>query len=181
MTNTTATATGKVAGVVAVAASIDKKTIEKEKQVLEKHLLQPHRHLSTLERYRNNFCAGGIALSTAFAVMHPLDTLKTRMQAAAGSTSSTVGAQSNALRSILSWQALRSLSTGFFTSVLGAGPQGGLRLATYEFTKSHLLHTPSASKSHVSTYIPTFGPIAASTISAICGDVASSIVKVPLL
>lgn len=66
-----------------------------------------------------NFTSGGFALATAFAVMHPLDTLKTQLQ-----TNSFVS--------------YRTLSRGFLTSFLLAAPQGGLRLSSYEFTKKFL-------------------------------------------
>lgn len=106
-------------------------------------------------------------MATAFAVMHPLDTFKTRLQAGSSSNPLT-------LRSMFSSrETLLILRKGFFTSVLGAGPQGGLRLATYEFAKSHSL---SSAPLH---FYQTSNPIVASALCAILGDFASSIVKVP--
>ncbi|KAI8895748.1 mitochondrial carrier domain-containing protein [Globomyces pollinis-pini] len=96
-----------------------------------------------------NFLAGGFALATAFAVMHPLDTLKTQLQTNTKS---------------INW---RTLGRGFSVSFLLAAPQGGLRLSSYEFTKSYLV-------SHSNMSIPL-----ASALSACIGDTVSSIVKVP--
>jgi solute carrier family 25 (mitochondrial S-adenosylmethionine transporter), member 26 len=73
------------------------------------------------KKYQNtkNFISGGFALSTAFAVMHPLDTIKTQLQ-------------TNTLN-------FKQLGRGFYSSFLLAFPQGGLRLMTYEYTKKQLL------------------------------------------
>ncbi|KAJ3120535.1 hypothetical protein HK098_004539 [Nowakowskiella sp. JEL0407] len=152
-------------------------------------LNHPHGHLTQLQRFRNNFIAGGIALSTAFAFTHPIDTLKTRLQAATGTA-----VASSHQTAIFSRDMFKILAKGFFTSVVGAGPQGGLRLATYEFTKSHILRHPHShigSSSSIS-YIPqhnnkttffgiptTSSPMLASALSAITGDTVSSIIKVP--
>lgn len=62
----------------------------------------------------------------------------------------------------------RSLFRGFFTSTLGAAPQGGIRLATYEASKSYLLEK----QGYESVFI-------CSSLSAIAGDLSSSIVKIP--
>ncbi|KAJ3197279.1 S-adenosylmethionine transporter [Irineochytrium annulatum] len=153
-------------------------TASKSKQQAQ----QPHINFNALsewQRYRNNFCSGALALSTAFAFMHPLDTLKTRLQAAAGSTASTT-----TLRSvILSPDFLRTLGRGFVTSVAGAGPQGGLRLSSYEFAKHHLQRHPVPRSARTGAPEPQyrFGMTAmtASAVSAVVGDLASSIVKVP--
>jgi solute carrier family 25 S-adenosylmethionine transporter 26 len=92
-----------------------------------------------------HFLAGGFGLATAFAIMHPLDTLKTQLQ-------------TNSIN-------LKQLTRGFYVSFLLAFPQGGLRLSTMEYTKSHL-------KTKLDYNI-------ASALAAICGDTASSVVKVP--
>ena len=55
-----------------------------------------------------HFVSGAVALSTAFAVMHPLDTLKTQLQASQGIQLSKV------------WN---TLGRGFMISVLGAAGQ----------------------------------------------------------
>lgn len=68
--------------------------------------------------HADNFISGGVALSTAFAVTHPLDTLKTRMQATVGS-----GRPGLTLRSIFTRDLLRTLGRGFVTSVTAAAPQ----------------------------------------------------------
>lgn len=101
------------------------------------------------EEYRRDFVAGASALSTAFAVMHPLDTAKTLIQ-----TNSKV--------------TFNALSRGFTASVLGAAGQGGLRLATYEHSKRSL-----------STAFPDCNPFPVTLVSAFVGDTVSSIVKVP--
>jgi solute carrier family 25 S-adenosylmethionine transporter 26 len=108
-----------------------------------------------------NFISGAIGLSTAFAIMHPLDSLKTQLQAKQALSRSKI---------------FSTLSRGFTASVLGAGPQGGLRLATYEYTKSMLSQKGTCSKRSN----PSFLSICTiSAASAIVGDLVSSIVKVP--
>ncbi|TPX38055.1 hypothetical protein SmJEL517_g00293 [Synchytrium microbalum] len=127
-------------------------------------------HLTQVQKYRNHFCAGAIALSSSFAAMHFLDTYKIIIQ-------NTAGKSTSLKLNLFSINTLKHLSRGFLVSVIGAGPQGGLRLATYEWTKSHILHNPS--KKQQGSWIPTFGPIVASALAAISGDTVSSIVKVP--
>lgn len=107
---------------------------------------------------KDNFVAGSIALSSAFAVMHPLDTIKTRIQAS----------PSNTFRSFLKFSSFRSLFHGFTSSVLGAAPQGGIRLSTYELTKTWMNQSLGVDSA-----------LLCSATSAVCGDLASSVVKVP--
>ncbi len=105
--------------------------------------------------------------------MHPLDTFKTRLQAG---SSPSAGSANTTIRHLFTKETLLILRKGFFTSVLGAGPQGGLRLASYEFSKSHVL-VPNSSAVH--SGFQTSNTILASALCAILGDFASSIVKVP--
>lgn len=91
--------------------------------------------------------------------MHPLDTIKTRIQA------DTTG---NWRRVVFSKATLHSLGKGFFVSALGAAGQGGARFGTYEFCKSRMLP-----KEKNGLTIPV------TALSAVIGDLASSIIKVP--
>jgi hypothetical protein len=59
-----------------------------------------------IQRFGIHFMSGGFALASAFALMHPLDTLKCQLQ-------------TNTLN-------LKTLGRGFFVSFLLAAPQGGL-------------------------------------------------------
>jgi len=104
--------------------------------------------------------------------VHPLDTFKTVLQ-----TRSSLRA-SHAALTTPSWS---GLLRGFQASVLGAAPQGALRLATYELVKSYLLHLPppSSSSSRVPDWIPHLNPVPASALAATCGDLASSLAKLP--
>ncbi|KAI8999510.1 mitochondrial carrier domain-containing protein [Gaertneriomyces semiglobifer] len=124
---------------------------------------------------RNSFAAGAVALSSSFAIMHPLDTFKTRMQAAAGTGQSA----SAAIKGLFTIQTAKILKKGFVTSVVGAGPQGGLRWATYEVCKRWINKNTNPSPSPRNSPIPSFGFIATSAVSAIAGDTVSSIIKVP--
>ncbi|KAL1917340.1 uncharacterized protein VTP21DRAFT_4996 [Calcarisporiella thermophila] len=108
-----------------------------------------------------HFIAGGGALAISFAVMHPLDVLKTRMQAGVANSR------------IFTRETLRALSKGFVVSTVGAAFQGGTRLATYELTRKYI--HPSSKNS----YMPFLNPTAATALSAIVGDIASSVIKVP--
>ncbi|KAJ1568197.1 hypothetical protein HK405_003302 [Cladochytrium tenue] len=112
-----------------------------------------------------HFGAGFVALSTAFAVMHPVDTLKARVQA------------HGAAAAVFSRESLRVLGRGFFASVAGAGPQGGLRLATYEHVRSQILARPATSRRSSDSDSGTINTTIASAVAAVAGDLASSIVK----
>ncbi|KAL7752440.1 hypothetical protein RI367_001974 [Sorochytrium milnesiophthora] len=102
------------------------------------------------------FVGGAAGLSLAFAVMHPLDTLKTLIQAHPGA------------RRMPQW---RALGKGFWSSVGGAAPQGGLRFAAYEWTRQQC-GTANADLAQRHSMVVTL-------VSAVVGDLASSVVKVP--
>ncbi|KAF9930807.1 hypothetical protein FBU30_011256 [Linnemannia zychae] len=128
------------------------------------------------QKFKNHFCAGAVSLSLSYAVMHPLDTLKTRMQ--------VPGGRGIAWSAIFTRETVRLLGKGFLISSIGAGLQGGARFSFYELTKSHLL--PPSSRFQTGNtppqhpwFLPTLSPIPATAISAIIGDLASSIIKVP--
>jgi hypothetical protein len=59
-----------------------------------------------------------VALALAYAIMHPLDTFKTRIQATA--VTATI---SPPIKGLLSKETLSILSKGFLASVTGAVPQ----------------------------------------------------------
>ena len=92
-------------------------------------------HFSEKEKFGIHFFSGGFGLATAFAMMHPLDTLKTQLQ-------------TNSVN-------LRGLGKGFFVSFLLAAPQGGLRLSSYEYCKSWFL------RNYPEMGVPTSSAIAA--------------------
>eukprot|EP01134_Creolimax_fragrantissima_P000193 CFRG0193T1 len=120
--------------------------------------------------FHQNCIAGSIALPLSFAVTHPLDTIKTRMQAitigssTAESISGTFWTQLKS--SFRSGSATRTLSKGFLPSVLGAAPQGGLRLGVYGMVQNKL---------HPYFDLPMFQ----NALAAVAGDISSSVVKVP--
>lgn len=108
--------------------------------------------------------------------MHPLDTLKTRMQ--------VPGGRGIAWSAVFTRETLRLLGKGFLVSSIGAGLQGGARFSFYELTKSYLLPPTSRFQTGQGPaqhpwWIPTLSPIPATAISAIIGDLASSVIKVP--
>ncbi|KAI8335491.1 mitochondrial carrier domain-containing protein [Chlamydoabsidia padenii] len=111
--------------------------------------------------FKDNFIAGGAALSLAYSCMHPLDTIKTRIQANMASN----------WKAIFSRETARSLGKGFFVSAAGAAGQGGARFSTYEFCKGKML--PSVADKNKSWAIPV------TALSAVLGDLASSVIKVP--
>ncbi|KAI8052478.1 mitochondrial carrier domain-containing protein [Syncephalis plumigaleata] len=135
-----------------------------------------HGGLTRPQQYQNNFISGGVALALAYAIMHPLDTFKTRLQATA--VTATV---SPPIKGLLSKETLSILSKGFLASVTGAAPQGALRLATYELAKGYLMHVPPVSeRSHpVPGWMPQLSQVPASAVAATIGDLTSSIAKVP--
>ncbi|KAG0235323.1 mitochondrial carrier domain-containing protein [Mortierella sp. GBAus27b] len=128
------------------------------------------------QKFKNHFQSGAVALSLSYAVMHPLDTLKTRMQVPGGS--------GIAWSAIFTRETARMLGKGFFVSSIGAGLQGGARFSFYELTKSYLLPPTSRFQTGYNPpqhpwWLPTLSPIPATAISAIIGDLASSVIKVP--
>ncbi|KAF9193453.1 hypothetical protein BGZ51_003257 [Haplosporangium sp. Z 767] len=128
------------------------------------------------QKFKNHFMSGAVSLSLSYAVMHPLDTLKTRMQ--------VPGGKGIAWSAVFTRETVRMLGKGFFVSSIGAGLQGGARFSFYELTKSYLL--PPTSRFQTGNtppqhpwWLPTLSPIPATAISAIIGDLASSVIKVP--
>ena len=124
----------------------------------------------TWRRFGATFAGGYVGLSLAFAVMHPIDTLKTQLQASASNLHNTTAYTRAAATN---WRSvMRQLSRGFWASVLGAGPQGAARLSTYEMVKFQLAD-------------PRYGLLGQQyymlsvVTAAVLGDFASSIVKVP--
>eukprot|EP00128_Syssomonas_multiformis_P017007 Colp12_sorted_trinity150504_noHs@31630 len=116
-------------------------------------------------KFRYNALAGAVALPLSFALMHPVDTVKTRMQAMLPSTIAEKSFYAQ-LRSSIRSAGPSMLSRGFFMSVAGAIPQGGLRLGSYgEAQKALHPHFDS--------------PVLRNACAACIGDVASSIAKVP--
>ncbi|CAM0141260.1 unnamed protein product [Umbelopsis sp. WA50703] len=122
--------------------------------------------VSQAELFKNHFIAGASALSFSYSCMHPLDTIKTRIQANPAVSSMTT---------IFSRETARSLGKGFFVSAIGAAGQGGARFSTYEYCKSHLLPNKKGNGSSVGK----LGVIPATALSAVLGDLASSVIKVP--
>ncbi|KAG0369283.1 mitochondrial carrier domain-containing protein [Gamsiella multidivaricata] len=128
------------------------------------------------QKFKNHFQAGAVSLSLSYAVMHPLDTLKTRMQVPGGS--------GIAWSAVFTRETIRLLGKGFLVSSIGAGLQGGARFSFYELTKSYLLPPTSRFQTGLNPpqhpwWLPTLSPIPATAISAIIGDLASSVIKVP--
>ncbi|KAF9433691.1 hypothetical protein BGZ76_009109 [Entomortierella beljakovae] len=131
---------------------------------------------SQAQRFKNHFQSGMVSLSLSYAVMHPLDTIKTRMQVPGGS--------GIAWKAIFTRETVRMLGQGFLVSSIGAGLQGGARFSFYELTKSYLLPPTSRFQTGINPpqhpwWLPTLSPIPATAISAIIGDLASSVIKVP--
>jgi len=105
-----------------------------------------------------NAAAGGMALPLAVGCMHPLDTVRTTMQAALHS-------QTGFYKSVKSL-GVRGAFRGFGLSAFWACPQGAIRLSCYGSCKDKL--------ADAFDYTPL-----SIVVSAIVGDMASSIVKVP--
>jgi len=99
--------------------------------------------------------AGGIALPLSVGIVHPLDTIRTTMQASGHGFSQS-------LRS-LGW---RGLGRGFGMSLAWAAPQGAVRMASYEACKEKLLDK---------FYVKPFGI----AVSAVLADFTTSVLKVP--
>ncbi|KAI7892530.1 mitochondrial carrier domain-containing protein [Mucor mucedo] len=114
---------------------------------------------SAVEQFKIHFLSGATGLSLSYACMHPIDTIKTRIQA---------DPSGNWRQVVFSKSTLHSLGKGFFVSALGAAGQGGARFSTYEFCKSKMLP-----KEKNALTIPV------TALSAVLGDLASSVIKVP--
>ena len=142
--------------------------------------------LDSWPAYQSHFIGGAISLAAAYAAMHPLDTIKTNMQAMLAPTQRgkrqtfTVESVRATLFNVNVW---RSLLKGFTVSIVGAAPQGGIRFSTYEFVKCRVI---AAQEHHArnGTVPPTAlasidHPFLTTAFSAACGDLASSVVKIP--
>lgn len=105
-----------------------------------------------------NAFAGGVALPLAIGIMHPLDTVRTAMQAALQGDKGFLQITQNL--------GFRGFLRGVGTSILWASPQGAIRLCCYESCKENL------------NEIFDMKPLSVG-ISAIAGDLASSCIKVP--
>lgn len=106
-----------------------------------------------------NSLAGGVALPLAIGLVHPLDTIKTSMQAA-------IQADHSFRRTArdLAW---KGFMRGYVPSVLWACPQGAVRLGSYSTCKEAMLQRFDSQ------------PMLCVSCSAVVGDLASSLVKVP--
>ena len=169
-----------------------------------------HSNADTWPAYQCHFIGGAFSLAIAYALVHPLDTIKTNIQANLRGSSSTMRAVKEAL---VSPATRRAVMKGFTVSIVGAAPQGGIRFSTYEWVKCKVLKAqvatnqrsstssspsspllqPPASSSNTATVSPaswssTFSsppdlpfnhPFLTTAFSAMCGDLASSVVKVP--
>ncbi|RKP12320.1 mitochondrial carrier domain-containing protein [Piptocephalis cylindrospora] len=130
--------------------------------------------------FKGNFCAGGAALALAYATMHPLDTFKTQVQAASTSTMAGGTGSALTLNRLFTQETGRMLSRGFVASVTGAAPQGALRFGTYELCKAHLLGLEPGQRPEEAGLTPGVLQAAGiSAVSAVAGDLASSVAKVP--
>lgn len=110
-----------------------------------------------------NAAAGGVALPLAIGTMHPLDTVRTRIQAALHQEPSFRGA----LQSLGGW---RGFMRGIGPSIAWACPQGAIRFGTYEACKAAVVDSPYGPGRQTATTV---------AFSAVVGDLASSFVKVP--
>ena len=97
--------------------------------------------------------AGGLASGSVDAVLHPLDTLKTRLQAPQG---------------FFAAGGYTSLFRGVFTNSFGAMPSGAIFFAVYEFTKNALAGGDTSQRTPASD-------AAAASLAA----TASSVLRVP--
>ena len=179
-----------------------------------------HSNADTWPAYQCHYLGGAFSLAIAYALVHPLDTIKTNIQASLKSSTSTLQAVREAL---VSPATRRAVMKGFTVSIVGAAPQGGIRFSTYEWVKCKVLKAqvatnkrsssaaspsssslPSSSASSSSSSsssasaspaaispaswsstfssppdLPFTHPFLTTAFSAMCGDLASSVVKVP--
>eukprot|EP00241_Pyramimonas_parkeae_P001226 CAMPEP_0114246222 /NCGR_PEP_ID=MMETSP0058-20121206/12338_1 /TAXON_ID=36894 /ORGANISM="Pyramimonas parkeae, CCMP726" /LENGTH=568 /DNA_ID=CAMNT_0001359375 /DNA_START=363 /DNA_END=2069 /DNA_ORIENTATION=+ len=109
--------------------------------------------------------AGGMASGTSTACMHPLDTIKTQVQASVGKiTLKEVGAR---------WSELgaKGLYRGIFPATLGAVLAHGIRTATYEAVQSAL--------SPLQDRIPTISDVQIQGFASGVGTLIGTAVRIP--
>ena len=158
-----------------------------------------HSNADSWPAYQCHFIGGSLALALAYALVHPLDTIKTNIQASRGKVSTL-----QAIRAaVFSRATARACLQGFTVSIVGAAPQGGIRFSTYEYTKCKVLKAQAAKATSASPVggggaegerstrggegdesssapdLPFTHPFLTTAFSAMCGDLASSIVKIP--
>ena len=156
-----------------------------------------HSNADSWPAYQCHFIGGAISLALAYALVHPLDTIKTNIQAAKARVSTL-----HAIRAaVFSRATARACLQGFTVSIVGAAPQGGIRFSTYEYTKCKVLKwqaaragsagsaadggaatsatSEDADPSPSAPDLPFTHPFLTTAFSAMCGDLASSVVKIP--
>ena len=159
-----------------------------------------HSNADTFAAWRCHFLGGAFSLALAYALVHPLDTIKTRIQAGKGRMSTLQAIR----QAVFSRATARACLQGFTVSIVGSAPQGGIRFSTYEYTKCKVLKaqhnaqaaratgtarldsssspspaTASSSASSSAPDLPFTHPFLTTAFSAMCGDLASSVVKIP--
>eukprot|EP00899_Mesostigma_viride_P029016 jgi/Mesvir1/929/Mv17487-RA.1 len=111
--------------------------------------------------------AGGVAGAFTSAVLHPIDTIKTRLQVR-GANKVYKHATDVMMQSVKQTGGLADLYRGLQAAVLGAGPSSALYFGTYELTKSALYQ-------HLPPQLTAMVPPVAATL----GNMVSSIILVP--
>lgn len=114
----------------------------------------------SVRSFLKSACAGGISCAMSTALMHPVDTLKTQVQATTLS--------SPALLSKLPELGIRGLYRGSIPAILGQFFSHGLRTGIFE-----------ASKLVLSNFAPTLTGLRVQSISSFCGTFLGTVLRIP--
>ena len=118
-----------------------------------------------------NSIAGLVGTCAGKSVMHPIDTIKAKLQVISipglneGSQAVGKGAMSKIIRETINKEGIRGLYRGFGIHVGGSIPAGGLYYGSYEFFKKNTLKNEFLSQHAFLAYL--MGGIFAETISCI--------------
>lgn len=112
--------------------------------------------------FADRMIAGSVARTVAQTILHPLDTLRTRAQAAKRGDLPSASAAGAAPAEPLA----RTLGRGLLPQVLLAGPAGAIQFATLEWARDAL-----------APYVPS--PVLANLLAGAAGAIAASVVRVP--
>ncbi|GAQ90610.1 mitochondrial substrate carrier family protein [Klebsormidium nitens] len=125
------------------------------------------RNIPLLERAGLGALAGGLAGGFTNATLHPLDTVKTKLQTKGG-TALYTGAW-DVVRKVLAKQGIRGFYRGLPAAVVGSIPSSAVYFGTYELGKELLLRLPAFANNRLA--VPPF--------AAAVGNIASSAILVP--
>ena len=119
-----------------------------------------------------NMVLAFVASAFATALLHPVDTVKARLQASSPASEAGQGSsdQTGPARRLVTWQ---SLYTGVFANLAREGPSNALYLAVFEQAKVTIFANPAT------RHFAHTAPVAALLLAGAIGDAAGCMLSMP--